>query len=200
MLEQSHHIFYLHPLLGFLRCEFLLCFIIGEPVNNVVTKGTVSAIFWQHIELCVIYVTIVKENIFCHTFVKKINQLCTKVCVNLLERSGLNTWKETMEHKDIITGEYLGKNERGMCLTDTRVVSCSPVCRARLGPSVVVFQLNCHRCSQSLPAPVDKQDHKPCVYRWLTTVKPIYVGHSNMANLQKIVLKFTVFVVIVTRY
>jgi hypothetical protein len=67
-----------------------------------------------------------------------------------------------MMHKDIITREYLGRNETGMCLTDTRAVSCSPVCKARWGPSVVVSQLNCHKCSQSLPAPVDKYGHKLC--------------------------------------
>lgn len=39
-------IFCLDPLLGFLWCGFLLCFIMcGEPVNNVVTKCTASAIF-----------------------------------------------------------------------------------------------------------------------------------------------------------
>jgi hypothetical protein len=73
--------------------------------------------------------------------------------------------KEIMMCKDVITGEYLGKNERGMFLTDTHVGSCSPVCRARLGPSAVVSQLNCHRCIQSLPAPVDKHDHKLHTYR-----------------------------------
>jgi hypothetical protein len=87
-------------------------------------------------------------------------------------------------HKDIITREYLGKNERGMCLTDIHVVSYSPVYRARLGPSGVVSQLNCHRCSQSLPAPVDKHEHKLCIYRSFSTVKSM-LGFQTQSALRK---------------